>query len=203
MIMHVLNSGVSGDIIRQRKKLGQDRKDEVWNGVYMLMPDPTIDHQRVIKLLTSILVQVVDNEGRGEVFPGTNVSDRREGWKHNLRAPDVVVVLNGSHAINCDTHWFGGPDLLVEIQSPRDQTDAKIPFYAGLGVRELLVIHRDTRRLRLYRNDGADLVPVEPDDRKWLVSAVVSLAFRQTSTAGRQARTEVRRTDKTPGRWVV
>jgi Uma2 family endonuclease len=199
--MHVLNPGVSEEIIRQRKKLGQDRKDEVWNGVYMLMPDPTIDHQRVIKLLTSILIEVVDDEGRGEVFPGTNVSDRREGWKHNFRAPDVVVVLNGSHAINCGTHWFGGPDLLVEIQSPRDQTDAKIPFYAGLGVRELLVIHRDTRRLRLYRNHGTDLAPVEPDDKKWLTSAVVSLGFRRTTTG--RARTEIRRTDGTRGRWVV
>jgi Uma2 family endonuclease len=206
MIMRVLNDAVIEEIIQRRKKLGIDRKDEVWDGVYVVMPDPTIDHQRLVKRLTAILVEVVDNEDRGEAFPGTNVSDRRKGWKHNFRAPDVVVVLHGSRAVDCRTHWLGGPDLLVEVQSPGDETDLKIPFYARVGVRELLVVHRDTRELRLFRNDGTDLALVEPSDlqgRKWLVSAVVPLAFRRTTARGRGPRTEVRRTDGTPGQWVV
>jgi Uma2 family endonuclease len=206
MIMRVLDQKVSEEIVQERKKLGIDHKDEVWDGVYVIMPDPTIDHQRVVKRLTAILTTVVDEEGRGEAFPGTNVSDRRSGWDKNFRAPDVVVVLEGSRAENCRTHWFGGPDLLVEVQSPGDETDAKIPFYARIGVRELLIIHRDTRQLRLFRHDGTDLTPAEPGEfqgKKWLVSAVVPLAFRRTTAGGRGSRTEVRRTDDTPGQWVV
>jgi Uma2 family endonuclease len=206
MIMRVLSEQVSEDLIERRKKLGIDHKDEVWDGVYVIMPDPTIEHQRVVKRLTAILASVVDDERRGEAFPGTNVSDRRAGWEHNFRAPDVVVVLEGSRAKNCRTHWFGGPDLLVEVQSPGDDTDLKIPFYARIGVRELLVIHRDTRQLRLFRHDGADLSPVEPGEvygKKWLVSSVVPLAFRRTTAGGRGPHTEIRRTDDMPGQWVI
>lgn len=206
MIVRVLNQDVSEEIVERRKKLGIDRKDEVWDGVYVVMPDPTIDHQRIVFQLTSIFSQTVRDKGIGEAFPGTNVSDRREGWEHNFRAPDVVVVLEGGRAENCRTHWFGGPDLLVEVQSPGDEADAKVPFYARIGVRELLVVHRDTRQLRLYRHDGTDLAPVEPGDfqgKKWLLSAVVPLAFRRTTAGGRGPRTEVRRTDGAPGRWVV
>jgi len=202
MILHVLNPGVSEEVIRQRRRLGQDRKDEVWNGEYMLMPDPTIEHQRLVKLLMALLAEVVESEGRGEAFPGTNVSDRREGWKYNFRAPDIVVVLNDGRAINCDTHWYGGPDFLVEIQSPRDKSEEKIPFYAELGVRELLLIHRDSRRLRLLRHDGTGLIPVDADAKKWLTSEVVPLAFRRAAS-GKKPRTDVRRTDSTAGRWVV
>ena len=43
---------------------------------------------------------------------------------------------------------MGGPDFLVEVQSPHDDTEVKIPFYSELQVRELLIIHRDTRALR-------------------------------------------------------
>jgi Uma2 family endonuclease len=206
MIMRVLDQDVCEEIIQQRKKLGIDRKDEVWDGVYIIMPDPTIDHQRIVKRLTNILTEVVDDEGRGEAFLGTNVSDRREGWDKNFRAPDIVVVLEGGRAEDCRTQWLGGPDLLVEVQSPGDETDAKIPFYARIGVRELLIVHRDTRQLRLFRHDGTDLAPVESSDvhgKKWLVSAVVPLAFRRRAARGEGPRTEVRRTDATPGQWVV
>jgi Uma2 family endonuclease len=206
MIMRILDRDVVTELVRHRKKLGIDQKDEVWNGVYVILPEPTIDHQRLVKRLTAILTSVVDDEGLGEVFPGTNVSDRRRGWEKNFRAPDVVVVLAGGRAEDCTTHWLGGPDLLVEVESPGDETDAKIPFYGDIGVRELLIIHRDTRQIRLYRNDGSSLAPVEPDDldgKKWLVSEVVPLAFRRTTAKGQKPRTEVRRTDGQGGRWVV
>jgi Uma2 family endonuclease len=198
----VLNSGELQRMIHRRRQLGIDHKDEVWDGVYVIMPDPTLVHQQIVTRLTVILATVIDDTDRGKSLAGTNVSDRRSGWKKNFRVPDVVVVLTDGRAIDCDTHWLGGPDFLIEVQSPGDDTDAKIPFYAELGVRELLVVHRDSRRLRLYRHDGTDLNPVEPDDKKWLASAAVPLAFRRAAT-GRQVRTEVRRTDGTPGRWTI
>jgi Uma2 family endonuclease len=206
MIMKVFNPDYTEALIRERKRLGIDRKDEVWDGVYIIMPDPTIVHQRLVLEFSSIFAQTTKALGIGEAFPGTNVSDRRDGWEHNFRAPDVVVVLHGSRAVDCGTHWFGGPDLLVEIQSPGDETDAKTPFYGELGVRELMIVHSDTRDLRLYRHDGKGLVPVVPSDfrgQKWLVSEVLPLAFRRTTVKGQGPRTEVRRTDGARGKWVV
>src|SRR5262249_59323091 len=100
--------------------------------------------------------------GGGEVYPGANVSDRRKNWKENYRAPDVVVVLPKSRAVHCGTYLFGGPDFLVEIESPGDDTEEKVPFYGKIGVRELLIVHRDRRTLRLLRHDGRELVLVKP-----------------------------------------
>jgi hypothetical protein len=80
-----------------------------------------------------------------------------------------------------------------------------VPFYGKIGVRELLIIHRDKRTLRLLRSAGEELVLVKPsafDGKEWLVSEVLPLAFRRTVSKG-VPRTQVRRTDGKPGRWTV
>src|SRR5262249_42227076 len=139
-------------------------------------------HQSVVQRVGTILDVTICQQGRGEVLPGANVSDRRVDWQDNYRVPDVVVVLKNSHAVDCGTHWFGGPDFLVEVQSPGDDTDDKIPFYSKIRVQELLVIQRDSRQVTLYRHNGKELVPIFPTDfrgQKWLVSQVVPLALRR------------------------
>jgi Uma2 family endonuclease len=193
------------DLVRDRQRKGIDLYDEVWEGVYVMPSMPSLAHQRLVHALEVVLDAVVVEPGRGEVYPGANVSDRRTDWKENFRVPDLVVVLHGGRAVDCDTFLYGGPDFLVEIQTPGDATDEKIPFYSEIGVRELLIIHRDSRVLRLLRHDGAALVPVTLADfrgKKWLASEVLPLAFRRTVQRG-TPRTEVRRTDETPGNWTV
>lgn len=200
----VLSRYVLNNLILQRQRLGIDQKDEVWDGVYVIMPEPTNVHQRITSDLTVVLRQVVP-KSLGDVLPGANVSDRKVGWKKNFRAPDVVVVLHSGRAQDCDTHWLGGPDFLVEVRSPGDDTNAKVPFYSRLGVRELLIIHRDTRRLDLYRHDG-DVLSAVPEQEwrngQWFVSEVLPLAFRRRSVHGQKRQIEIRRTDGQSGRWV-
>jgi Uma2 family endonuclease len=203
--MRILEPAIVRELIRERQKRGIDKYDEVWDGVYVMPPLATNPHQTLVAYLTGILFNVITLEGRGRVQAGANVSDRRRHWEQNFRAPDVVVVLNDSRAVDCTTHWMGGPDFLIEIQSPRDDTEKRIPFYSTIQVRELLIIHRDTRELRLYRHDGQQLALLEPatiEGKEWLASAVVPLAFRRGGRR-RTPRTEVRRTDKTPGHWTV
>lgn len=193
------------DMVRDRQRKGIDLYDEVWEGVYVMPSMPSLAHQKLVHDLGVLLDVVVVEPGRGEVYPGANVSDRRTGWKENFRVPDLVVALSGGRAVACDTFLYGGPDFLVEIQTPGDATDEKVPFYSGIGVRELLIIHRDSRALRLLRHDGEELAPVSAADwhgKKWLLSEVLPLAFRRTTQRG-TPRTEVRRTDATPGSWTV
>jgi Uma2 family endonuclease len=166
---------------------------------------PTLDQQLLIGDLGGIFHEVVKRPGLGKSYPGANVSDRRKGWEYNYRVPDLVVVLNNSRAVDCDTHFCGGPDFLTEIQSPGDDTEEKVPFYGKIRVRELLIIHRDRRTLRLLRLEGDELVLVKPsllEGKEWLVSAVLPLAFRRTVIKG-VARTQVRRTDGKPCLWTV
>ncbi len=199
----ILEPSLVRKLIRDRQTRGIDRYDEVWDGVYVMPPLASNPHQGLMADMYLTVREVVPRD-RGEVFPGANVSDRREGWEKSFRAPDVVVVLKEGRAIDCGTHWFGGPDFLTEVKSPGDDTEKKIPFYGKIKVRELLVIHRDTRHLSLYRHDGKQLVLVGQSSRdasEWLKSEIVPLEFRWKASK-KGPRTEARRTDGKKGRWV-
>src|SRR5262249_49894964 len=158
-----------------------DRFDEVWDGVYYLMPDPDIEHQDVGTGLAAILRVTIDWAGLGKVYQGVNVTDREDDWTKNYRCPDVAVYLPGNPARPLDTHWLGGPDFAIEIISPNDQARDKLPFYAAVGVRELLVIDRYPWSLELLRCEGQNWSTVgrsAPDRPESLVSAVLPLSFR-------------------------
>jgi Uma2 family endonuclease len=201
--MKILDADFCQQLIKDRQAKGIDRYDEVWEGVYVMPPMASNWHQDLVGLLTAIFRSVLPSEVR--VQPGANVSDRREGWEKNYRCPDVVVVLPGSRAVDCGTHWFGGPDFLVEVRSPGDDSEAKLPFYAAVGVRELLIMQRDERTLRLFRHDGSALQPVgisEAKGKDWLPSTVIPFRFHYKSTK-EGARTELERTDGVSQHWVV
>src|SRR5262249_23658504 len=142
--VRILDVNMAFGLIQDRQTRGIDRFDEVWEGVYVVPPLANLPHQDLVTDLTGIMYQAINMEDRGKVQAGANVSDRRIGWEHNFRAPDVVVVLTNSRAVNCETHWLGGPDFLIEIQSPGDETERIMPFYSQIQVRELLIIHRDS-----------------------------------------------------------
>jgi Uma2 family endonuclease len=201
----IRDAGLFGRLIRERKRKGIDLYDEVWEGMYVMPSMPNNAHQKLLDDLGDILTEVVKRGKMGDKYQGANVGDRRKGWDYNYRVPGMVVVLRNSRAIDCGTHFCGGPDFLVEIQSPGDDTEEKVPFYGKVGVRELLIIHRDKRTLRLLRLEGEELVLVKPsplEGKEWLVSAVLPPAFRRTASRG-TPRTQVRRTDGKPGLWTV
>ena len=151
----VTDPEISQRLIEQRRARGIDQHDEVWEGVYVMTPAPNNEHQELVFEIGFVLREVVTTAQLGQVFPGANLTDRRDDWTQNYRCPDLVVFLNDTQAENRDTHWLGGPDLAVEIVSPGDQTREKIPFYAKIGTRELLIIDRDPWQLELYRlGDG-------------------------------------------------
>jgi Uma2 family endonuclease len=193
------------ELIQERRRKGADRYDEVWDGVYVMPSMPSLEHQELVHDLDTIFDEVVKRPGLGKIYPGVNVSDRGADWKKNYRVPDLVIVLATSRAVSHSTHIQGGPDFLVEIESPGDGCLEKIPFYRQLGVRELLVIHRDKRSVRLLRLAGQELVFVPASSlggKRWVVSAVLPLAFRRSTHRGKPVM-EVRRTDGKSGLWAV
>lgn len=145
---------------RHRKRTGADRYDEVWDGVYVMAAMPNNDHQRLVNKLAFALEAVIGQSDRGSVFPGINISDRPTLWKKNYRCPDIAVFLRGTTAENRGTHWLGGPDLAIEIVSPGDRSEAKLPFYATVGTREVLIVRRAPWRLELYRLVNGAMVSV-------------------------------------------
>jgi Uma2 family endonuclease len=162
----------------------------VWEGTYVMAPLPNDEHQAVQTSLATIFQIVIEWPGAGLVRAGVNVSDREEGWEHNYRCPDVVVFMKGTSARNCDTHWVGGPDFAVEVRSPGDRTPEKLPFYASVSVRELLVVERRPWLLELYRLANGELAPVgrcAAGDAEALNSEVLPLSFRLIPASPRPA----------------
>lgn len=188
MSMLVLDPDMARDYIRQRRESGNDRWDEVWDGVYVLMPNPNIEHQDIATGLLAVFRIVLDWTGSGKTFQGVNVSDQSTDWTRNYRCPDVAVYLPGNPAVARGAYWHGGPDFAVEIISPDDRSREKFGFYARVGVRERLLIDHDPWRLELHRRRGSEWDRVgtsTPDQPDLIASAVLPLSFRLVSGPSR------------------
>ena len=166
-------------LIAQRREAGVDQHDEVWEGVYVMAPMANNEHQDLVGKLTVLITNAIGWES-GKVLPGANVSDQQDDWTKNYRCPDVAVYLKDTTAENRGAYWYGGPDFAVEVMSPQDPTLEKLPFYAKVGTRELLVIDRDPWALTLFRLDAETLQLVGkslPDDDATIISQVIPLGF--------------------------
>jgi Uma2 family endonuclease len=181
MVTLITDPRLEEELKAQRQAWGGDKFDEVWEGVYVMSPLPNVVHQQIAARLVIALGEVVVLTGRGEVFPGVNLSDRAEDWKYNYRAPDVAVFLTETKAEQYEAHYRGAADFLVEIVSPGDRTREKIPFYSQLGVRELLIVDRQPWSLELYRLSEGQLqlaARSTASDGEVISSNVVPLTFQ-------------------------
>src|SRR3954462_212159 len=200
----IQNREVEARLRAEWRAAGLDRWDEVWEGVYVMPPFPNDEHQAIQTELVAILQSLIGWTGLGQVRAGVNVSDRIDDWTHNYRCPDVAVFLNGSHAQNHNTFWFGGPDFAVEIVGPEDSSRDKLGFYATVRVRELLIIDRAPWRLELYRLQGGQMVEgghSTPTSTDVLTSEVVPLSFRPVPGGARPAIEVVHEPDNS--RWTI
>ena len=191
-------------ILAERKVSESAGHDEVWDGLYVIPPMTDVLHQWIISQLCWAVFSDLGDAAGGRVIAGVNVSDRAAGWEHNYRVPDVVVLLKNNPGRDCGTHWFGGPDLVVEVVTRNDHAREKLAFYAKVGVRELLVVDRDPWQLELYRLAdgalglaGASTVGAPAA----LATGVLPLTFR-LEAGGDRPRIVVERADGA-GRWTV
>lgn len=180
MVTIIHDRDLAEELIADRRARGADHHDEVWEGVYMMSPLADDEHQFITGRIHTILDLVIGLPGLGVIRPGVNVSDLRRDWTKNYRCPDVAVRLEGGRAEIRDSYWLGGPDFLVEVVSPDDQTYEKLPFYESIGTREALVIERRPWTLLLYRLTHGKLVEAGRstlENGVQLSSEVVPLSF--------------------------
>lgn len=146
------------ELLAVREANGADRYDEVWDGVYVMSPMPNDEHQMIVSALSSILQDLIGWQKLGQVRSGVNISDRIEDWRQNYRVPDVAVFLNHCKAVNRDSFWHGGPDLVVEIISPGERINDKLEFYGRISTSELIVIEREPWAISQYLTTKESLV---------------------------------------------
>ena len=88
---------------------------EIVQGVLMMSPAPTPEHQSVLGEIYSYLRERIQLTGRGLVYMSpldVELSER------NVVQPDVLVVLKEHRGGFRKKHFVGVPDLAVEIISP-------------------------------------------------------------------------------------
>jgi len=166
---------VTDQELAHRRSIGLDRWDEMWEGVLHMTPAPSLEHQRILGRLVAFLEPRLRSTERGTLLPGINVFRAAADY----RIPDLTFVAAGREQVLSEEGVReGGPDAVIEIRSPEDETYEKLPFYAALGTREVVVVDRDTKRPEIYRLAGSQLVALQPEADGWLRAETMSVRFR-------------------------
>jgi Uma2 family endonuclease len=164
--------------LADRRSKGLDRWDEMWQGVLHMTPAPSLEHQRIVDELIEFLRPRLRNTGRGRLVSGINVF-RDSLAAGDYRIPDLTFVADGRTEILRHDGARGAPDAVIEIRSPEDETHAKLPFYAALGVGEVIVCDRDTKAPEVFRLAGTRYQPMPADSDGWLVSNALGVRLRR------------------------
>ena len=195
--MKAVMAEVPEHILEWRRRTGADQWDEMWEGVLHMAPSPNREHQDLEFELESWLRRYWAEPNGCRVYHQINISDPGT-WPNNYRVPDLVLITPERFDIDCNTYFDGGPDAIVEIRSPGDEAYEKLDFYAKVGVGEVWIIDRDSRRTEIYELvDGAFQLQ-EADADGWFHSRVANADLRGGSDERLEIRVSGR--DETLGR---
>jgi Uma2 family endonuclease len=117
-------------LLERRRRAGADRFDEVWEGVYHMVPGPSHAHGRIEAHLLALLRPPATAAGF-EVTGQFNLGESEQ----DFRVPD-----GGLHRPGASEMWHPTAALVIEIVSPDDKSWEKLPFYAKHSIDEVLIV---------------------------------------------------------------
>ena len=172
-------------MIEERRRLGIDRRDELWEGVYHMVPPPTGAHQGIVDGLFVLLTNYAGKHGLGRLISNLGVRESGSGDK-NYRIPEWIFLRSGREGlVRPESSYVDeGPDVVLEVRSPGDETDEKLPFYSKAGVKEVLLVDRDTRAVQVLRLAAGRYVPVSPNADGWIYSEGLRAFFKTAQRGG-------------------
>jgi Uma2 family endonuclease len=129
---------------------------EIVNGVLLMTPAPTPEHQSIATHIAYYLFPHIDLAGIGKLF--TAPIDVDLGPK-NVYQPDLVVVLNTHLDRVGEKKIIGAPDLVVEIASPStavyDRLN-KYEKYARAGIAEYWIVNMKAKTVQVLVLEGGE-----------------------------------------------
>ena len=134
-------------LLDRRQALGLDLRDEVWDGVYVMVPFAHSRHG----MIKSDVVYAVERRARAAGLLGGDSFNLGESTDY--RVPDA-----GWHRRSPEQLYVPTAAIVLEVLSPDDETSSKYRFYAAHGVDELLVADPDTRTVRCWSLTAAAYV---------------------------------------------
>lgn len=157
-------------MLDERRRLGLDGRDEMWDGELHIAPPPGGPHQRLSSRLFIVVGPLADCRG---LVPHMETGLFRSA--DDYRVPDQLYC----RPEHLSERGAERAELVAEFRSLGDETYQKIDFYAACGVREMLVVHPADRRVELFRADREQLGPVTPDRDGAVVSEVLGIGLRR------------------------
>ena len=134
-------------MLEERRRLGQDRLDEVWQGEYHMNPWPNSRHGYLdVEFLTAIRTA-------GKAAGLTQTTGFNVGTQNDYRAPDGGLYRGpdgGLHRDRGSAIWNPTAALVLEVTSPGDESWLKFDFYAAHDVDEVVIVEGDTRTLHWF-----------------------------------------------------
>jgi Uma2 family endonuclease len=133
-------------MLEERRRLGHDRFDEVWEGMLHMVPAPSPPHQSLERRLSAALEPIADRRSL-KLLTNVGVYDPNVSGHKSYRVPDIVLVARehiSARGIE------GQAELVVEILSPDDESRDKLPYYARVGVREVWLLDPRAHTLEVF-----------------------------------------------------
>src|ERR1700722_3665714 len=138
--MRALMLEVPRSLLAERRRLGHDRWDEVWEGELHMVPAPHGRHQRLNDKLGVFFELHREQCGLGKTYPETGVKrpfappqrELGDDVPSDYRVPDRSFLLPESLGKFQGGWIVGGPEVVLEILSPGDESRAKLPFYSSV-----------------------------------------------------------------------
>lgn len=186
-VMKAVILDIPQEVIDRRRRLGLDRWDEVWEGVYHMAPPPDEEHQVVTDSLFGTLWSYILRHKLGVIRSNKAIRDMRHP-EQDYRIPEWIFFRSGRESM-LKGGWYveEGPDAALEVVSPGDETDEKIPFYEKMGLGEMLRVERDSRRVQVLRLVAGRLTPVSPNADGWVYSEALRAFFRTDVSSAKPA----------------
>lgn len=152
-------------LIAERQRLGLDRRDEIWEGDYHMVPVGSFEHANTGSELNALLARAAKQRG---LVPCLEFNLGEPG---DFRVPDL-----GVHRGNPSGVWIPTAALVVEVLSPGDESYEKFGFYFRRIVEEILIADPERHEVQWYARGADGFIPVDG-------SAVLDLTGTEVSVA--------------------
>jgi len=126
-------------MLAERRRLGQDRLDEVWQGEYHMVAGPHSRHGRIGAQFAHAVYERAREVGLCAVL------EFNVGEPTDFRVPDMGYLRPGPDAVYLPT-----AATVVEIVSPGDESWLKFDFYAAHQVDEVVVVDPGTETIHWF-----------------------------------------------------
>ena len=141
-------------------QLPEDKRYELMEGKFYMVPSPGWSHQTILKKLFRTLDDYVMDGKLGELrFAPLDVVFSQE----DVVQPDILFILKEHSHIITEKNIQGAPDLIIEILSAttaeRDK-GLKRKLYAKYGVKEYWLVDSDKQSIEVMKLGEAGFEPV-------------------------------------------